>query len=392
MVKRFTMLITALMISGLLISAYAVGAETGTVNGQLVNGTAGGKSVADVELELKTLVNGQEVASATAKTGSDGTFAFSNLSTDAKNTYQMTLTYEEAEYVSDYLAFDEGETAMTIELTVYDSTNSLEAIRVAQAHTIISVGQGMLEVTEYFLFTNESDRAYIGSGEITSTGKRRTLDFPIKGKISDLQYGDGFMNCCVLPSQSGFADTMPILPGEREVIYAYRVPYSGQTFDFVKTVNYPLDQFNLLVQGNGITISGDKLTSQGPLSMGGATYAYSVAEGLFPGTALTATLSGLPGSTSQKAVIIWVAGALILLTAGSAVVYRRSRTKPQSQPVRIDNDSEQRQEKLLLELAQLDDDFAAGRTPEAAYQKQRAMKKAQLVKLIASSRGGSARR
>ena len=382
------------------LSLPSVAAEdaSGTIEGQLVNGTANGSSIADVVVQLTTLVNYQETGTiVTAKTRSDGQFTFSNLSTSPNNSYEVTLTYQEAEYFSDFIVFGQGETSKSANITVYDSTNSDAALKVTSAHTVIKVVQDYLEITVIYDFINASDRTYVGSGEIMSTGRRKTLTFSLPAEATEIKFGEGLVEKYVISSHGGFIDTMTVSPEGREVVYAYKVPYSGSTYKFQQKLDYPVAQFGLLVQGEDIKITSDQLADQGPLDMGtGTPYLYLTGQNMASGEIVSATLSR---PINQKMVTIWVAGALIVMIVGAGLAYRKFRGKSKAQPVKVGNKPapraakgiDQREQALFAELAQLDDDFAAGSIQEDAYRAQRAAKKAQLIKLLNTSREAGGR-
>lgn len=399
MFKRIVLLAAGLVfILSLSLPSVAAEDTSGTIEGQLVNGTVGGSSVADVVVQLKTLVNYQETGTpVTAKTRSDGQFTFSNLSTSPNNSYEVTLTYQEAEYFSDFIAFGQGETTRSANITVYDSTNSDAALNVATAHTIIKVGKDSLDVMVIYDFINASDRTYVGSGEILTTGRKKTLTFSLPDDATEIKFGDGLVEKYIISSHGGFIDTMAVSPEGREVVYAYKVPYSGGTDKFQQKLDYPVAEFGLLVQGENIKITSDRLADQGPLDMGtGTPYLYLTGQNLARGETVSATISK---PISQKMVVIWVAGALALMIVGGGLAYRKFRGKSRAQPVKVGNKPapraaegiDQREQRLFADLARLDDDFAAGSIQEEAYRAQRAAKKAQLIKLLNTSREAGGR-
>ncbi|MBI2847718.1 MAG: hypothetical protein HYX83_00930 [Chloroflexi bacterium] len=393
MIRRILGFLLIFAVLSLPASALAAEPAGGTISAQLVNGTANSSSgMADVEVKLITYQGDKETGSTTAKTQSDGQAVFNNLSTDSGYNYQLTFIYQEVEYSTDYVSFGDGETAKSVEVKVYDTTDSADTISIPAAHTVVYVGQGSLEVSQYDIFANDSDRAYAGFGEITATGKRKTLNFNFPDKATGFQPSYGLMECCVLPGEDGFIDTMPVLPEGREIVYGYTVKYSGDSYVFSQKLDYPVAQYNLLVQGDGVNIASDQMVDQGMVNMEGQQFRYYTGENLAADTTITATLSGLPKASNQKAVIIWIAVAMVLLTVGAGVVYRTRRGKPQVQPVRADVQGDQREHRLLLELARLDDEFAAGRIQEQAYRSQRAAKKAQLVKLLSGAKEVSRRK
>ena len=181
MIKRIILLVVILTLS-LTAPALAAEPDSGIIEGQVVNGTEGGSSVADQNITLNIYLNDAEVDSTTAKTDAQSRFVFEGLSTELGYSYQVTLNFQQADYTGDWISFDDGETNEFTEVTVYDSTTSDEAIRVAMAHTIIYVEQGSLEVVEYYLFVNETDRTYIGSTMATADGTKETRRFSLPEK------------------------------------------------------------------------------------------------------------------------------------------------------------------------------------------------------------------
>lgn len=377
MIKRISMLVIIFILS---LAAPALAAEpaNGIIEGRIVNGTTD-TNVANQSITLKTYLNDAETGSTFGNTDAEGRFVFEGLSTGSADGYQITLTFQEADYYGEWVSFNEGETAKSIEVTVYDSTSSDETISVATAHTIIHVGQGSLQVNEYFLFVNEADHTYIGSGEITATGTRRTLKFPLPDKATELQIKLGLMECCILSSEDGFTDTMPVLPGEHEMVFAYSVEYNSGRYEFFQRINYPTTNYNLLVQGGTIESAGDQLTVQEPLIMEGAQFNYLSGENLAPGDTLVIQLSGLPETNSQSTVQ-WTVLTLVILVSGFAFAYQMRKRR--LQPVSSEGSPAQRRHRLLAELAQLDDDFEDGKIAEEAYRSLRTERKAQLVKLV----------
>ncbi len=163
MAKRIVFL-AALLVLILSLSLPALAAEdpTGTIEGQLINGTVGGSSVADVEVHLKTFTD-IETGNLTTKTRSDGKFTFNSLSIIPPNTYQIFLTYKDAEYLGDNISFVHGQTSNSANITVYDSTTSDASVKIKTAHTIINIGPGILDVMVMYDFINDTDRTYVGN-------------------------------------------------------------------------------------------------------------------------------------------------------------------------------------------------------------------------------------
>ena len=390
MLIRHIVLLALMLLLSLSGSALAAEQGSGTIKGQVVNRTTSGSSVADQDITLRTYLNDAEVGVITTKTDAEGQFLFDGLSTESGYRYDVVLTFQEAEYYSEWLSFDEGETTKSAEVIVYDSTTSDEAIKVTIAHTFIYVEQGSLWVEEVFVFSNESDRAYIGSKEVTADGTKETLRFPLPKEATEFQITLGLMECCIIGSEEGFVDTMPVLPGISEVGYSYRVNYNSGAYTLSRNMNYPTTRYDLLFQGETIGVTSDQLVVEEPMQIEGTQFNHLSGSDFAPGDIVAVQLSGLPQTNNQEGAIIWVTLTLVALVGGFVFVYLLR--KKRLQPVSPEDSPEQREQRLLIELAQLDDDFEDGKIDEEIYRRLRAERKSQLVALMQKSKGGRVNR
>jgi LPXTG-motif cell wall-anchored protein len=374
LIKR--VLLFVIMLS-LALSGQVSAAELGdgVIVGQVVNGTPDGASVAELEVTLKVFVGDDEVDSAVVQADSEGHFIFDGLSTVADYMYQVLLVFQGAEYTSQGLLFNADETEKSVEIIVYDSTTDDGSIMVGTAHTIISVAEGTLEINELLLFVNESDLTYIGEGE-QAQGSAQTLMFTLPEGVSQVQSGMGLMDCCVVPLENGFADTMPVLPGTRQVTYSYGVSYSSGRHTLRHQINYPVVDYQLFVQGENIQVLGAELTDEELVEVDNKRFSHLSGHSIPAGTVLTIELADLPQAGSQNA-LLWALLVLGVLAGGAGLGYvMRRRTRP----VETESLDEARQ-RLLIELARLDDDHESGQIPEEDYRNLRDRKKAQLLEL-----------
>ncbi len=384
MTKCIILLITLISLF-LPAAAFAAEAESGTIEGRVVNGTEGGSGTAELDITLQTYQGNAEISSITIRTDVDGYFVFENLIPADGNDYQVTVDFQGAEYNSEWLYFNEGETSISIEITVFDSTTSDEAIKVAMAHTIIYTGQdGSFEVKDYFLFVNESDLTYIGLPVGTDEEVRETLVFSLPEGVTRLQPTRGLMECCLTRTESGFVYSMPILPGSSEVAYSYMINNESGTYTFYQDVNYPMAKYDLLLQGENIKVKDTQLVEGEPMDINDALFAHFSGEDFTPGNIITAQLSDLVDTSNQR-ITMWTGIGLILFAIGFIGIYWRRKRR--SQPVSAKDRPDQWQERLLLELAGLDDDFADGKITEDDYRKLRAEKKAEIAALMLREKG-----
>lgn len=385
MIKLFTWLALIIILLGL--PAPVLAAEPGgsVIKGQVINGTADGSSVANQEVILKTYLNDTEVDATTTITDAEGAFVFTGLSTEPGYGFQAIITYQQAEYLSDWLTFADGEPSKSIVLTVYDATTSDASIRVMMAHTIVYVELDSLRVEEYFLVVNESDRTYIGAEE-KADGTRETLWFPLPDEVTELQPGLGLMECCIYGVEGGFVDVMPVLPGGKELVYSYRVGHHSGEYTFSREVNYPTVNYDFLIQGEDFKLTSDRLVTEEPLFIQDVWFSRLSGTELAPRDILAVRLSNLPQANNQTAVL-WVSLVLGGLIGGFSFGYYLLR-KRRLQPVTSEASLNQKKQRLLIELSQLDDDFEGGKLDDESYHRLRAEKKLALLALMQREKSG----
>ncbi len=187
------------------------------------------------------------------------------------------------------------------------------------------------------------------------------------------------MECCIYSSEDGFIDTMPVLPGVKVMAFSYEVDYSSGEYTFSRQVNYPMSSFNLFVQGEGTEVTGDQLTVEESMVVEDIWYNHLSSQELALGDILDIHLSGLPQATNQTAIVLVVL-AVVILGAATGFIYLKR--KGSLQPVSPEDSLDQKRQRLLVELAQLDDDFEAGKIQEESYRRLRSAKKTQLVELV----------
>ncbi|MFQ6059047.1 MAG: hypothetical protein ACE5MB_09255 [Anaerolineae bacterium] len=369
----------------------------GVIEGQVVNGTAGATadSVAQLEITLHPFIDDAPQETITTTTDAQGRFRFRGQARGSDRTYAVSAHYQGVDYFSGLLAFAEGETIIPAMVTIYETTEDDGAIRVERIHLIIDFFDKTMRVGEMFIFRNDGDRTYVGSERAHGEG-RRTLRFSLPPGATGLRFDDPRMGASVIPTEEGFFDTLPVLPGMRQILLSYDLPYDSTTYRFAKTLEYSTTSLNILVADVGVQVSTDQLIPREPREVsGGARYLHFAGQNLARGAELVIQFSNLPQRVSGEEVtpplggqetLKWVGLGLAVLAAAFALGYpllrRRWAVEEVEEPL------EREKEELLLALARLDDAFEAGEIPEVDYQRQRGEIKARLIEVMRALRGG----
>lgn len=394
MTQRLLLLILAIGLVVLIAPSPAGAAGDGVISGQLSNGTAGGTVPPSLEISLKTYVNNTETGTpATTTSDADGKFQFTGLSTASAYGYEVVFTYLEVEYTGDRITFGLGETSKTADMTIYETTTSEGVVEIGITHMVLSLEANGLRVTEYTVVNNDGDRAFVGAGPANADGKKVTIELSVPAAASGVQYGGALMTCCVIPIPGGLADTMAVLPGSKMISLSYVIEVKSSTYKVVRPVRYPTQALYLLVQDSGnVRISSDQLGVGNPLNVEGASYATAYGASLTPGTVIEATISGLPLASKQDAYK-WAGLGVVVVAAGAGFGYLAFARKRPARPHSIPAASAgvgQASQRLMDEIAQLDDDLEDGKVSPEVHRELRAQKKKQLIDLMRQSHGESA--
>jgi len=380
--RKLVAICSVLFLLGLSGMAIAQGTLDGEINGTVINGTAGGGNVSGIDVLLITYVDDALGDIKITVTDDQGGFTFSSLETGPGYEYLVSAHYLGVDYYS-LVIFGENETITFVEVPVCETTTSDETIRVAQSHAVIYMEDSSLWVSEYFMFSNDGDRTYVGSEENATDEGTGTLVFTLPQGAVDFEAPQDLIQDCIFLGNSTFADTLPFPPGYREWSYSYRLPFSGSgDATILLKVNYPTDSFNVMVMGDDVEVASNRLTLAGPVEADtGEQFIHLQGEELPRGTDLDIRLSRISGGVDATTVILWLVVVLLIIVIAVLGVKGIKATP------HVERESETHKQRLLREIAQLDDEFEQGAIDENTYRRMRSEKKAQLLEMMRSEKG-----
>jgi len=311
----------------LLIPVSAAGQTTkGTLRGSVINGTADGGSVANLEVVLFAFQGSTESESLTTVTDSQGQFQFEGLETGSDWGYLVRVTYQDVVYSSDVLAFQQDQSELDAEIAVYETTTSAEGIQIGRAHLLVSLTESGLEVTELYVFVNVTDRTYVGAETID--GHPWTSRFLLPRASHDLSLSDGSLGGRFLSTEGGFVDTEPQWPGSTQVLFAYALDCPSGLCNLERQLDHSISDLNLLIPDAGVTIDSKQFVFQGKMDAQEQSYLNYAASGLAAGTKLdlhirlgNGTSLGSTSSPSRSGTqaLPWIILGTVLV--GLALIY-----------------------------------------------------------------------
>jgi len=295
--------------------------------------------------------------------------------TASDRVYVANVKYKGGDYDSQPVTFKTGEQTKTIAMRVYEPTTDVGILRVNVHHMIVEVGAGMIQVAELLVFTNPTDRTYVGA-KVRPDGKRDTLVFSIPPGARSVEYLEGLMECCVFATSSGgLQDTMDVKPGMRQIAYSYTLPYARSDLRIARTLDYRADRVEIFGKMPS-QMQVVPLTSQPAVTTEQGSYARFSGEGVPARGEISILLSGLPVTSSTARRLTIAAFAGVIAAALAYPLLRRTRRKA----VRAAEPTTQ--EALVAAIARLDDEFEAGQVSRPQYEAARARYKSLLRDLI----------
>lgn len=375
----------------------------GVVSVTVANGTTT-DPLKGAPVMLRVFDGEQPVDHRQATTDDKGLARFEGLPTDPSWAFVAQTTYQDVPFESKMLQFEPSQTSLEVPLPIYEGGAKKEDVRINRAHWVVGVNSPQsLDVGELYAFTNASDRVYMGEPD-GPNGTPVVLSFEVPKGATNVSFEGGELGSRFLEADGKYVDTLPLAPGQRQILLRYNLPIADGKVTLSHPIPYPIDNLNLLAPDlAGMKVDAPDWVEGDPLQTQGGAFRNYVRTALAAGAAPVATLSGInaaaladanpspagsqqvidrnatPGISGLPVVPIVVAiVAGLLLGLGTYFVIRRQRAQVAVQPVQ----RSQIRQSLVQDIADLDDAYEAGELAEADYQAQRRMLKARLVSLM----------
>ncbi|MBX3015712.1 MAG: c-type cytochrome [Caldilineaceae bacterium] len=382
-------------------SAYQAG--SGIITGTVTQGTPGGIAVAGLTATLEAYVSFTPIASFTTTVDSRGVFTFTEVSTDPSINYVVVVAAEALNYTSPLLTFAPDQTALQTQLAIYGTTTDGSTVRIDQLHWIIDSRPGIVVMGEIFTFSNTGDRTFTGT-TVDGVAVPVTVAFRVPADAQEVSFENGIIGGRFQQVGDMVYDTMPVVPGQRtrQIIMRYFVPVANESANFTQEFLYPIDQMTVLVTELPeleVAVPGFTLARRENLQ--GQNYQLWQPEGGVP-AGVTVQLMGLlqegdtdpravesgtaPVGTSTSSVVPllepwapWAVGAAVVVglisVAGWAWQQQRTGRRSPRQELQA------QQNLLILQIADLDDQYGVQAVADAHWQQERAHLKAQLLQI-----------
>ncbi len=403
------------VLTGLLASPPA-SAQT-AVGGHVISGTAGLDVAPGTQVALLTVDTsaGRIIETKSASTDADGRFVFQGGLVSGPNLSFRLVANVASGLYSPEVDLAAAKDMSDVELKVYETTTSLENIRVTSYVMLVPTIEartrslGILTVAD---IQNAGDRVWLVDPSRPGITGLDLVRFSLPAGYRDLSVESDLPAGNTLEIGTGFAVTNPIPPGDFNLLMSYVVPYDGDSVVFPLKLPFGSDLVRVLLPENQGKLTGDGLGDPQSVIIGDGLYTSLEGKNYKRDTTLNITLGDLPQPTvAQKVVdffddrtyiliVIWVVAVVMLGLLAYAFI--ASRRRPKAAPAVAAADASvvggnasggtddaaapsgsaglSERQRIVAEIAGLDDRHAAGKIPEAEYQARREELKQQALK------------
>ena len=312
------------------------GQSPSTLSGTVRNGTAGAAPPIGLRVTLSYQVASGELVEHDTITALDGSFTFTNLPQQGLPGFELRADYLDVEYTNRVL----GEPLTgPLDLTVYELTSDFSVLSLVDDTLAVTGADGsrrQFAVLEAARLRNASDRTF--RADVLVDGPMSMVRFSLPDGAADLDVESSLPGGHVLQVDRGFALTMPVPPGEHDILFVYRVPYESSTKQY--TPNFPMgtDSYRVMVVKGVAESAGPGMRSVDDIAIGDTEYVVLETGPLAPGQPAALMLSALPEPTLLERAnttvrsdgfrrgVLPAAVGLVLVVLVGVILLRRRRS------------------------------------------------------------------
>ncbi|MEO7084406.1 MAG: hypothetical protein ABI085_08850 [Gemmatimonadaceae bacterium] len=329
------------------------------------------------------------------RTTSDGRFSVHyKTSGDTAAVYFVSTSYGGVAYFTSPLRGEvvSGDPAT---LTVFDTTSGPVKIAIGGRHVVIGEPQanGRRAIAEVYDLQNDSTVTLIARDSVTPVW---STHLPSSAVAFQLNTNGDIAAGAVGRSGNTVQLFAPLSPGIRQFAFTYELP--ADAFPLAVPVERATGVFELLVQEQTARVhaTGTTLREMAPVNPDGRMFRRFLAQDVPANSIVNVDMPRAIGGARDSGYLVVAATLLAVMLAAAFVAFRRGRPRarfagaqfagpPFAAPV-----VETKSQRLLRELAMLDDTFertgAGDDAARAQYQSERARLKSELSEVLAAER------
>lgn len=336
-----------------------------TIYGVIYNGTQGGQVPNGQLVTLYVYTDGSVSGQYSANADSSGVFVFENIELINGDEVVAISDYAGAVYSAESFVYDSESEVPDLSIEIFEATEDSSNVTVAQLTFMLNASDGQLRVGEYYLISNVGDKTWIGTLD-ENLGFNTTVKFSLPAEAESLWFSGYGLDMRFFSVADGFVDTIPVSPGDpsMEVFFSYAIPFTGK-YEMSKTLNVPVDSVEFLVaseseivvQGEGLVYS-DTIQTDTDAALSYHSDGFEADEN-FSFSVIEQSAGFFKTSLGLELAI----GLAVVVLAGLGIYLVMKGSRKGTLPDGADP--------LIIEIAHLDDAYAAGELKRDQYQKKR---------------------
>ena len=263
--------------------------------GAVNNGTAGADVPDGFEIALMGFRDGDFVNQQITTVSPDvPLFEFTNLMQDEDIQYRLAWEYGG---VTDQIFLVDEVDPHNLTVVIYETTDSLENIRVGAHATIIPTVVGsdrLMGALDLVTIRNDGDRTFVPDPSNPNFTGLDMLRFSLPRGYEELAVDSVLPQGQLLEIDTGFAMTNPIPPGEHEILYSYAINYSGTKLEFIRTLAFGVDELRVLIPPEFGEVVAEGMKPTKTTELGDTVYKEYSGTGYEPGFKMNFAIVDLP--------------------------------------------------------------------------------------------------
>jgi hypothetical protein len=226
----------------------ASSALAGTIEGIVVNTSAGKPVPCQVAVILQVQVKGQFVSFRDAVSDQQGHFRFTGLPVDGGVVYEPGATRHGIFYPGPRIRLTERAPRAGAKLSVCDASASPSPLVLKKMDVTIQPETGLLRVTESLLIENPSHTCYVGLAAHDGADPL-TLELSIPPDFERTTFDLEFFGRRFAVVNNKVVTTVPWPPGERELKYTYVLRNAQEVSVWRRPIDLPCSNVTIRVEG-----------------------------------------------------------------------------------------------------------------------------------------------
>ncbi len=230
-----------------------------------------------------------------------------------------------------------------------------------------------LELDEAALSASEEYNLRVVGGDFQASPEGSSLlDVSIPESAVDVRFPSDTLELGVRAEENGVALTGPVAPGPAVLGVAYRIPFTGGTLDFARTVSRSVPHLSIFIADTGVGVLSDRLHRRKPVRSNDRVYIHFEAFQLEAGETFSLSLTPLlPPSAPPLAAVAALAIAAAL-AAGWFMTAPLRRGNAEAEPATAPAAAGERERDALYEaIRDLEHDFETGKLSQTDYDELR---------------------